>query len=440
MRQTSTQLARIDSNHAVVQALGVKEILAQVRLIQEVMSKVMVENEHYGKVPGCGDKKTLLQPGAQKLTMTFRLAPQYEIQEVNLPREHKEYRVTCTLKSITSGCFVGQGVGCCSTMESKYRWRGGARKCPQCGKEAIIKGKADFGGGWLCWAKKDGCGFKWPDGAPEIESQSVDKVENDNPADCFNTVLKMAKKRAFVDATITATAASDIFTQDIGDAEGEETPPAPESVRVKPATPAPEIRKYPKVPDEDDVSYETAAIKPLAVIAFPTEDSRKKMIAQLEPSRGLATEYFVKAGYLLPTEALEDLPLRFVPASVGQMRLLAGKIAEFEAGNAATPAFAPHIEPEAAPKARSKPVEVPREAVDDSTAEEPWRSFPMPWGARAGQTLAELDKRYLFGLWANYTVETDYQGKPKKPEAIAKDTLFRQMLDDAGSYYAFKKD
>jgi hypothetical protein len=42
-----------------------------------------------------------------------------------------------------------------------------------------------------------------------------EKVEYDNPADYFNTCLKMAKKRALVDAVLTSTAASDIFTQDI---------------------------------------------------------------------------------------------------------------------------------------------------------------------------------------------------------------------------------
>ena len=36
-----------------------------------------------------------------------------------------------------------------------------------------------------------------------------------NPADVLNTVLKMAKKRALVDAVLSATGASDIFTQDL---------------------------------------------------------------------------------------------------------------------------------------------------------------------------------------------------------------------------------
>lgn len=217
--ETQVTVARVQDA-----AMGVTEILAQVKLIQEIMGKVMHEGEHFGTIPGCGPKKTLLQPGAQKLTMTFRLAPEYQIQETNHPGGHKEYRVICTLRSISSGSFVGQGVGCCSTLEGKYRWKNGARKCPECGKETIIKGKAEYGGGWLCFGKKGGCGAKWEDGAAEIESQSTERVEHDSPADFFNTVLKMAKKRAFVDATITATAASDIFTQDIGDDDGEPEP------------------------------------------------------------------------------------------------------------------------------------------------------------------------------------------------------------------------
>src|SRR5690606_20296729 len=45
---------------------------------------------------------------------------------------------------------------------------------------------------------------------------AVKQVRTD-PADVANTVLKMAKKRAQIDMTLTALAASDIFTQDIED-------------------------------------------------------------------------------------------------------------------------------------------------------------------------------------------------------------------------------
>jgi hypothetical protein len=91
-------------------------------------------------------------------------------------------------------------------------------------------------------------------------------------------------------------------------------------------------------------------------------------------------------------------------------------------------------------KATSKPIEVPRDKNDPDHPEAPWRSFPMPWGAKAGTPLAKLPKNYLFGNWANYEVTTEYNGKPKSAETIAKDEMFRAMLDEAGKHYQFKKD
>jgi len=212
-------------------AMTPERIRSQVNLIQEVMRGVMKEGEHYGVIPGCGDKPSLLKSGAEKLSTTFRLAPSYNIEKTDLPNGHREYEVICTLTHINSGVEVGQGVGSCTTMESKYRYRKGEQKCPKCGKEAIIKGKKEYGGGWLCYQKKGGCGAKFQDGDPAIENQNMGRIEHDNPADYFNTVFKMAKKRAYVDAVITSTAASDFFTQDIEDMAEviapNNSPPAP---------------------------------------------------------------------------------------------------------------------------------------------------------------------------------------------------------------------
>jgi hypothetical protein len=198
-------------------AMSPATVMRQVKLIQEVMREAMREGEHYGVIPGCGNKPSLLKPGAEKLSLTFRLSPAYEVIEKELPKAHREYRVKCTLTHIPSNTVFGEGVGSCSTMEGKYRFRKAEQKCPQCGKETIIKGKKEYGGGWLCFAKKGGCGAKFKDDDPAIENQNMGRIEHDNPADYYNTVLKMAKKRAHVDATLTATAASDIFTQDIED-------------------------------------------------------------------------------------------------------------------------------------------------------------------------------------------------------------------------------
>jgi hypothetical protein len=201
---------------AVPDALTTGAIIAQVKLIQSVMRDIMIQDTHYGVIPGTGTKPTLLKAGAEKLLLTFRLDPQYESTE-HFFGDHLLVRSKCTLYHQTSGRRMGSGEGSCSTKESKYAYRQGKRVCPNCGKEAIIKGKEQYGGGWLCWKKKEGCGAQWPDGATAIEGQSVDRVANEDLADQYNTVLKMANKRSLIAAVLNVTAASDIFTQDVED-------------------------------------------------------------------------------------------------------------------------------------------------------------------------------------------------------------------------------
>jgi len=198
----------------------------QVQFIQKIMKAVMHEDVHYGKIPGCGDKPTLLKPGAEKLSMVFRLSPTFDIVKTNLERGHREYEITCLIKDINSERVQGEGVGMATSMESKWRYRKSERFCPACSAEAIIKnnfGQGDFKDGWMCWKKKDGCGEQFLKGDRAITDQIVQKVENDNPADQFNTVLKIAKKRAHVDAILTVLAASDCFAQDLEDMENKPT-------------------------------------------------------------------------------------------------------------------------------------------------------------------------------------------------------------------------
>ena len=196
--------------------LTAQDIKAQVQLIQEVMQAVMQEGYHYGVIPGTG-KPSLLKPGAEKLTMTFRLAPIVQVQARDLDEVHREYQVRCTLVHIPTGRVYGEGVGLCSTLESRYRYRYAERTCPRCGRTTIIRGRAEYGGGFVCYQRKGGCGAKFSAQDPVIINQQVGKIENPEIADTYNTVLKMAKKRALIDATLTATAASDIFTQDLED-------------------------------------------------------------------------------------------------------------------------------------------------------------------------------------------------------------------------------
>ena len=230
-------------------AMSVQQVLGQVALIQQIMATAMKDGEHFGRIPGCGDKPTLLKPGAEKLCLTFRLAPTYDVDERNLDREHREYRVQCTLSSILTGAFLGQGVGTCSTMEAKYRYRGNAaeptdKPVPRAywdlRAEDPAKAQELIGGKGFTTKKVEGKGW--------MIAKGGEKLENDNPADCYNTVLKMAKKRALVDAVLTATAASDIFTQDLEDIRENivaTTPPAPQQAALVAPAAAPVAKQTP---------------------------------------------------------------------------------------------------------------------------------------------------------------------------------------------------
>lgn len=153
------------------------EVRAQVNQIQYLMHNVLKQGEHYGTIPGTGKnaKPTLFQSGAEKIAFMFHLVPKCEVTRESLPGGHREYEVKCTLVSRDTGQEMGCGIGLCSTMESKYRYR------------------------WTGYG------------------DNRRRVENADIADTYNTVMKMAKKRALVDAVKSTTAASDIFSQDIED-------------------------------------------------------------------------------------------------------------------------------------------------------------------------------------------------------------------------------
>ena len=183
-------------------SMTVAQMRDQVNLIQEAMKEVMKPDVHYGSIPGCGDKAALLKPGAEKLCLLFRLAASFNIEQKDLPNSHREYSIRCTLTT-RDGEIVGEGIGVCSTMENKfrYRWDNTDKQVPS--DYWTSRDKKLLGGDGYMPRKVGG---KW---------FIFHREEHDNPADYYNTCAKMAKKRAHVDATLTTTAASDIFEQDI---------------------------------------------------------------------------------------------------------------------------------------------------------------------------------------------------------------------------------
>jgi hypothetical protein len=194
---------------------SIEKVLERIKLVEDLYRSVLKPDQHFGKIPGT-KKDTLYKSGAEKLTVLFQLCPKVIKEEIiEMKDSHREYRLTIALIHKKTNEFWGEAVGSCSTMESKYRYRDGKRICPECKKETIIKGKDEYGGGWICFKKNGGCGIKFKDGDAKIESQQIGKIENKDIADIYNTVYKMAYKRAYVAAVIIATNVSDIFTQDL---------------------------------------------------------------------------------------------------------------------------------------------------------------------------------------------------------------------------------
>ena len=176
----------------IEESLTAKEMHAQVQRIQQVMESVMKDGTHYGIIAGCGDKPTLLKAGAEKLMMTFRLAADPQVEDLSEDGVRR-YRVLTRITNQSTGLFLGTGVGECSSEEEKYAW-----------KAAVSPEEYDA-------IDPSNRRLKY-----KYKGEPVPQVRM-NPADVANTILKMAKKRSLVDAILTVTAASDIFTQDIED-------------------------------------------------------------------------------------------------------------------------------------------------------------------------------------------------------------------------------
>lgn len=214
--------ALVGANEIKQRPLTAPEIKANVQLIQEVMKSVMKEGTHYGIVQGCGNKKTLLKPGTETLLMTFRIAPFPEVFDLS-NEDEKRYRVCVTGKSIVTGAEIGSAWGECSTSEEKYKW-----------KAAVHPNEFEA-------TPEDKRRIKYKNSGEEIQQIRT------NPSDLANTVLKMAVKRAMVAFTLTATAASDIFVQDLEDME--DLPNGDGKPKTKTPPPMPE-KKAAKSHDE----------------------------------------------------------------------------------------------------------------------------------------------------------------------------------------------
>jgi len=207
---TSTNLERRKGNGAALDAvpvqseLTIEQLVEQAKKIQQAMEAVMKEGEHYGTIGGI-QRPTLLKPGAEKLCLLFRLDPEYEVLQSTETDRLVSYTVRAVIYHSPTGTRLASGMGQANSHEAKYRYRFLNSEEKPARKDADEL-KAKGLGRW----RKQGNEWVWQT-----------RVDNDNPMDQANTLLKMACKRALIAGILNATAASDIFTQDLEDLSGQ---------------------------------------------------------------------------------------------------------------------------------------------------------------------------------------------------------------------------
>jgi hypothetical protein len=218
--------------------------------MRRYIDAVLEDGIDFGTIPGV-DKPFLWKSGAQKLCLLFGYVPHYEpkmeIEDWGGEKFGEPlfyYKYACTLAK--DGKAVGEGIGSASSWESKYRYRwvraedvpvryaeriGDLPTRPGTISEfAFAVDKAETSGKygkpaeyWARWEEAIRTGearlFKKKTGTgKELEAYEMGaalyRVPNDQFPDLINTCQKQAEKRSYVEATLSATGLSGLFTQD----------------------------------------------------------------------------------------------------------------------------------------------------------------------------------------------------------------------------------
>lgn len=163
-------------------AININEAKERLIMLQNFVKELMIPNIDYGLIPK-SDKPCLFKPGAEKLCDIFGFSKQVEIlnriEDWEKGLFHYEVKVLLTNKR--TGIIEAEGIGSCNNKERKFK--------------------------------------------------------NQDSFSITNTILKMSKKRAFIDAVLSATRSSGIFTQDIEDIDDTNNNNFTGSNNVNPTTP-----------------------------------------------------------------------------------------------------------------------------------------------------------------------------------------------------------
>lgn len=168
------------------------------RQLRDCMRAVLLPDVDYGLIPGMGTKPSLFKPGAEKLMQWFGYGFENVRDEIERDADGARIGVTyrCTVyKELSDGrkVTVATCEGYAGYDEDKFYTPAEVARAKAEAKEQE-------------WARKD----KRQPNPRKWENAAEYRAP-------WNSVLKMAQKRALVGAAIDATAAAGLFTQDLED-------------------------------------------------------------------------------------------------------------------------------------------------------------------------------------------------------------------------------
>jgi hypothetical protein len=153
-------------NQSIIDSMtldSAKKTLEKINQFHAIVKSTLKPDIDFGVIPGT-NKPTLLKPGAETILMLFGLTTTLEILSVIPPQLSKDtdfvaYTIKCRL--MKNDYIVSEGLGTCNSAEKKY-----------------------------------------------VSQDSLNIA---------NTIMKMAEKRALVDAVLHVASLSAVFTQDLED-------------------------------------------------------------------------------------------------------------------------------------------------------------------------------------------------------------------------------
>jgi len=148
---------------SVIDCMDIQQMtsmFSKISHFQKNVQKELIQNIDYGIIPGT-DKPTLLKPGAEKIITLLGLTSDFELCDSTRNFDEGFFQYLFKARIYKNGNLITEGLGTCNSRESKYK---------------------------------------------KMDANSID-----------NTILKMAKKRALIDAALLVASLSQIFTQDIED-------------------------------------------------------------------------------------------------------------------------------------------------------------------------------------------------------------------------------